>query len=450
MNRESLFSAIGNISDSYIESAAPKNRHKRNNVRRRFATLAATAAIITFAVFGNLFVNPMTDNMFSLRAYSMELQYDGSVSLYEIDIDLINQMDDWGGHFDGEHLFLNIALQPVGENIKNIEFNVDKGFLAIQHITRENGVIVRDDRTPMIVTGAGSIALFGSEFEIMGSRFLLEADGINDDLLLFWGQEWDQTTRPGSISINAVATFNDGVTQEESVTVVFQGRPGAIIGPVSDRVPNMPSYTEIIEAIEERIRFFEERGLEMPNGIWNIVSIEEEIRLLIERGVEVPQDLMDRLSRLFDGNDIRAIEAIKEQIRLFEERGMEVPQALLDRISRLSGDSDVLLESDESLEYELTVPPTERIGSAGIISEPPYERARDAWITSELSAEASERVQLERIESPRERRPIEADERPISSADEVSREIIEERIRMLEELGLEVPQELLDMLNNFN
>ena len=329
-------------------------QHKKRPFMRSMVALATTAAVIAFALFGNMLTN-QPDNMFFLTTYAMEQQADGTVELREI-VD-INQAD-WGGYFDGENLFLNIALRPAGENIQSVDFRVDTGFLAKQYITRENGVIVRDDRTPMIVTQDGNIALFGVDFEIMGNSFTLAAYEITENLLLFWGQEWDSATRPGTIVINAVATFDDGSMQEESITVVFAGRTGAILGPVSDRVPGEPLSREFIE---ERIRYFEERG-------W-----------------EIPQVLLDML----DQNDY-------------------VPNTPQERV-----------ENSEAK-------PVERRGSAGI----------------------SEREQ----EPPAERRPIEPIERPEPSSNsgmtEADRAMIEERIRELERLGMEVPRELLQRLND--
>jgi hypothetical protein len=216
-----------------------KQYNKRPLIRSAVA-FAATAAIIVCVLLISVFSNTQMDNMFTIRAYAMEQHTDGSVVLREID--LVNQQDVWGGYFDGENLFINIALQPVGENIQSVEFRIDTGFFAKQYIVRENGVIVLPENAPWLFVGDDNIAMFGTDFEIMGSSFTFFADEITEDLLLFWGQEWDETTRPQNVIVYALAIFNDGGQQEEIFELAFGDGVGIVAADFSDRVRDLPPY----------------------------------------------------------------------------------------------------------------------------------------------------------------------------------------------------------------
>ena len=270
-----------------------KQKAKKNNKRPVFRTaisLAATAAVIMFALFGNMPWNQSDSNSFFIIAYSMETQKDGTVELREVDIDFINQYGSWGGFFDGEQLFRNIALGVVGENIQSVEFRTDVGFFAKQYIVRENGLIVVPRGIPMVFTTEGNIALFGDDFEMIGSRFTLQAEDITEDLLLFIGEEWDNTTRPSDIVIIATATFNDGTIQEESITIIFEGRMGKILGPISDRVPEFPA--EDVPVIEQP------REPNESVAEWTREELELRKQRFIVQGIEVPQELLDLLAEL--------------------------------------------------------------------------------------------------------------------------------------------------------
>jgi hypothetical protein len=226
-----------------IQQTAFQKRHNRHSNRPLFRSavaLTATAAIIVCILLFNIFQNTHVDNMFSIRAYAMEQHADGTVVLREID--LVNQQDAWGGYFDGENLFINIALQPVGENIQSVEFRIDTGFLAKQYIVRENGVIVFPENALQVFTGDGNIAVFGTDFEIMGSSFTFAADEMNEDLLLFWGQEWDEMTKPQNVMVYALAVFDDGEQQEEIIELAFGDSTGIVTQDFSDRIRDLPPY----------------------------------------------------------------------------------------------------------------------------------------------------------------------------------------------------------------
>jgi len=357
-------------------SNAPPKANKRF-IMRPIIALATTAAVLFFFIFGQNLFTPDVNNSFSLIAFAVEMQTvasadvgggtmptgtaprtDGTVELREVDIDLMNRQGSWGGFFDGENLFLNIALGVVGENIQSIEFRTDVGFFAKQYITRENGVIVFPTNNPSIITDSRNVALFGTDFEILGDRFTIRAEEMTEDLLFFIGEEWDNTTRPRDIVINATATFNDGSTQSENITLVFAGRTGHIVGSLSDRVPEFPSdFTprDPRDSLEERIRWMDEQGESIPP---ELIERRETVQRPPERPESHNQEAVQRPERpeipayvyerreAVQGSELPernatqphgewTREQLEERVRSFEERGIAVPQDLLDMLAEM-------------------------------------------------------------------------------------------------------------------
>ena len=82
--------------------------------------------------------------------------------------------------------------------------------------------------------------MYGDDFEKIGNSFTLNKYDMTDDLLLFWGMELEYAGRgwheqiPEQITIRAVATFNDGKTQEETLTLNFMEMGGiiSVSGPI--------------------------------------------------------------------------------------------------------------------------------------------------------------------------------------------------------------------------
>ena len=218
--------------------------HKGVQNRRIFkaaVSLAVAAAVICMAVFGGLFLTPQAENAFSLRAYAMERQADGAVEMREVD--LLEEMQRWSSYYDGKELYLNISLKCEGENIECVDFYTDDGFFAKQYLKMENGIVILEEGVPAggwtDAEGRTTILHYGNEFEIIGSRFTLNRDDMTDDLLLFLGMElettdWDDwfSHIPQQVIIRAIATFSDGKTQEERLTLNFSAETAGIgIGP---------------------------------------------------------------------------------------------------------------------------------------------------------------------------------------------------------------------------
>ena len=187
------------------------------------AKIIATAAALIFCfIFGHMLINPQNGNSFALKAYAMEQQEDGSIEMREVD--LMEDMQAWSGCYDGENLFMSINLKCEGENIKSVDFYTDEGFFAKQYLKIIDGKIVLEDGVPASFGSNGdgtyTITMYGDDFEKIGSSFTLNKDDMTDDLLLFLGTpvtNWLET--PTQMTIRAVATFNDGKTQEETLVI---------------------------------------------------------------------------------------------------------------------------------------------------------------------------------------------------------------------------------------
>ena len=117
--------------------SVPQSKPKHSLFRKAIA-LVTVAAIITIAIFGTNLLNQTNDiffpdNFFTIRAYAMEVQPDGTIKMREVDI---SQLEGWAGHDDGEALFISIGLwfDFEGYNIKTVEFSLEEGFFATQYI----------------------------------------------------------------------------------------------------------------------------------------------------------------------------------------------------------------------------------------------------------------------------------------------------------------------------
>ena len=113
----------------------------------------------------------------------MEQQVDGSVEPREVD--LLDDSHMWSVNDDGENAYVNVWLNCGGENIESVEFSVDEGFFAAQHIEREDGRVVAYD-VPMSLFDS-AIVRYGDEYMNLGNKFAIGSVEATEDLLLFWG-----------------------------------------------------------------------------------------------------------------------------------------------------------------------------------------------------------------------------------------------------------------------
>ena len=229
-----------NCHEKIKQPATEQTKTKSLLLRRSAFSAAAAAALVICIMFGNMLMNPATDNIFILRAYATEQQTDGSIVFREID-SLKTEPFYW--HNDGSIIFLNIAFEYEGENIKCVEFYTDDGFFAKQYLKRENGKIVFEEGvTASFFKAPGEedykVFMYGDDFDIIGNSFTLSDDNITNDSLLFVGTEVsDWREIPSQITIRAVAAFNDGKTQEEIIVLNPSSRlgMGTIVIPSEER-----------------------------------------------------------------------------------------------------------------------------------------------------------------------------------------------------------------------
>ena len=237
-----------------IFNKAIEKQHKKRPVFKVAISLTAAAAMICLMVFGIQLTPTQDENMFAIKAYAMEQQPDGSIELRELD--LVNENPYWSSYNDGSVFYVNANLKCEGENIKSVEFFADKGFFAKQYLTIDNGKIITEAGVPasyFMAPGDTDYTLirYGNNFELIGNSFTLDKDTITDDFLLFVGLEVsDWLERPMQITVRAVATFNDGKTQEQTLILDLTtglGGSGTVVMP--------PDKFERVRA--EAIRFEE-------------------------------------------------------------------------------------------------------------------------------------------------------------------------------------------------
>jgi len=202
-----------------------QQRSKKRPIFRTTLSLAATAAVMALVILSNTILQPNNNNFFALQAYAMEVGEDGTIELRMLEYANFNYSSHgvFHGHYDGENFYLNIAIGFIGENIKQVEFTTDVGFFAKQFIDRES---ITDDIHPM--TSGGRILRFGDDFEIIGNSFIVDEDFMIDDWILFLGQEGEFDIDNRHRTVRAIATFNDGTTQEEVININLEDRFGWI------------------------------------------------------------------------------------------------------------------------------------------------------------------------------------------------------------------------------
>jgi len=201
--------------------AEPQRRKKR----RAIPAFAAMAAVLALLVFAHSLLPTQLVNSFTVRAYAVELQADGTIA--RRGIDLANQTGTLGGFHDGENLYLNISLEVEGENIESVEFRLGNGFFATQYYEPQ-----ASDRTLYVGDEHGNLtlAVFGTEFERLGSQIAL-SDIQTDNLLLFVAVPAAEAfNMPESVEIQVYVVFKDGERQTETFALNFDNRIGVIIG----------------------------------------------------------------------------------------------------------------------------------------------------------------------------------------------------------------------------
>lgn len=185
---------------------------------------AAIAACLCLAILAlTLFYPTGSGNSFAVKAYALAEEDDGTIGLCEVD--LLDQPDVWGGHYDSETatFYVSVGLRYEGENIESVTFTTEEGFFAKQYINKLSG---EKHVTKMYVGAENRLVMYGTEFEPAGEKVTLSDETMTEDLLLFWGTQAENFHEvPKSIPIHAKALFRDGETQEITISIDLTG-PG--------------------------------------------------------------------------------------------------------------------------------------------------------------------------------------------------------------------------------
>ncbi|MCL2320928.1 MAG: hypothetical protein FWC47_02345 [Oscillospiraceae bacterium] len=202
-----------------------------NDAKRPFLHLTSlvvtTAVVLICFLLGSMILNLRDNkkgNLFSVKAYALEQQANGSITLrdyYELNsydektvlgLGLANSD---GSFYGGRGIYFEFN----GENIKNVEFIVeeDDAMFVLAHVLKENGQIVMNDM--------GSFNSFTvKSWEYLNKSFTLDSmNSFPEDSLLFVGKSYPDGNNnykaPLNLTIRAIATFNDGTTQEEKILI---------------------------------------------------------------------------------------------------------------------------------------------------------------------------------------------------------------------------------------
>ena len=278
--------------DTRILNAILDHNHSMGFRRPRLhpaATLAASVLVICLCVAGYIFlmqqgtsdanietappqpaVNsstlPQDKNRFVLLTYTPEIQEDDTVMLREVD--LVDQPDIWGGYYDGETelFYVNIGLGCKGENIINVEFSVNKGFFARQHI----GDLKFDKDSPRLYVGAENrLVMVGTDFDIIGDTVILGKDEVTNDTFLFWGTEIEESEfyeilhATGKIDIYAKAMFSDSTTAERTISIDLSSGGAYTVSPSAAKLETDSLETEQRMELSEYYRSLPLEELEL-------------------------------------------------------------------------------------------------------------------------------------------------------------------------------------------
>ena len=172
--------------------------------RKHRLTFAAFAVAVVFVMLVTRFMHHIDRgvNIFTMQAFAMESSSD-SASVFR-EIDLLEEKYTLGGFLYGETFYLNIGFNISGENIRDVVIVIDRGFFAKQFLdfeARENGFIAVPRNSDFITVG-NNVTIYGNE--------------IAQDMMLFVGIPIMDSGLLDNLTIYAIATFNDGKTQEET------------------------------------------------------------------------------------------------------------------------------------------------------------------------------------------------------------------------------------------
>jgi len=165
-----------------------------------------------------------------MQVYAMEEQEDGSAELREFqitDTDTYEIYEDYTIKTvvricDGKYMYKELLIKCDGNNIKNVEFFVDNDGLFAVSMAKS---IIESWELEKYYDDNGNELGWGKrgqidDPEIMGASYKIDWKDMNDDLMLLVGKPYQNgadTPYFNNITVRAVATFNDGTTQEKSI-----------------------------------------------------------------------------------------------------------------------------------------------------------------------------------------------------------------------------------------
>jgi len=242
-----------------LDKISPQSIAKKK--RMRTISYISISVVTLVSLIGILLLTAHTGNAFAVEAYTLD------------ESELLTNYGNWRGYYDGETLYVHIRLKCDSANVTSVEYFVDEGFFALPQTAETENREVRE-----VLTGSEQLLdLRGATFDLVGSSFTLYSNSIDDDLLLLWGYKTNWYCKPEKIDVHAVATFNNGKTAEQTVTIdlVEWGMqltfPSGAIG-MPDGWQEMRDYfmsipLEECELIPESVKIFTETEVfEYENG----------------------------------------------------------------------------------------------------------------------------------------------------------------------------------------
>lgn len=227
---EKLYKTLGRVDPMLLSEAENTLPHRGKVIWLRWAAAAACFALVL-----SMFVLPGRGNAFSVTAYAMETDENGTVSFQASDAadsDLA-----WGGTFALDGMFYaTLSLGYEGKNIEHVTFSAEKGFFAAQSRKEVEAAPFSAIEVSM-TDGHAKASRAPVPYQNLGSTVILD-DSFDD--LLFWGIDsqslWTEDaeaenggyyTVPDEIVLTAKAVFKDGTTQEIPVTIHFDDATGS-------------------------------------------------------------------------------------------------------------------------------------------------------------------------------------------------------------------------------
>lgn len=238
MKNDKIISAFDSVTaDEETKSrvwAKACQKQQRSDIGRKlvFSVLAA-AAVFCLVFFGGSLLNGKDEkDLFTITAYALSEDEDGSIRLTEADM-----VDDrpayWGGLIDNEEktIYVGLDFKCEGTDLASVEVSTDNGFFARQYVG-DPFRQAADQGDLLFVGPEGHLVMAGPEFERIGATLTFDRESL-DDHLFFWGTTYEIPSDaapafyapqfPGELRFQAKATLVDGETVERDIIIDLSG-----------------------------------------------------------------------------------------------------------------------------------------------------------------------------------------------------------------------------------